>query len=335
MKRPYRAAVIGCGRIGSLVADSREALGVYSHAEAYAVCPSTELVAVGDRDLEKAKQCAQRWHVPQSFDSAGELFDVVAPEIVSICTPNETHFDIGMAALGIPGIKALLMEKPLALEPEQAVALALRAEERGVLLAVNYSRRYSAGFGTLRDRIRAGFLGRIQTVNGFYTKGVIHNGTHWFDLARFLLGEVKRVWGFGQCVESDSELHARLEFASGAAGYLHSCDGEAYAIFEMDIVGTHGRVRIVDLGHEMEVFTARESVRHSGYRELTRVGEPHPSLRDLTLHAVEDLAGCLDEPGRLPLCSASDALQALEIALAVNRSVQSGNPVEVPEREPR
>ena len=325
--------MIGCGRIGSLVADSREALGIYSHAEAYAECPSSELVAVCDRDLDKAKQCAQRWHVAASFDSIDELFGTVAPEIVSICTPNETHFDIGMAALNVVGVKAILMEKPLALEPEQAVALVLRAEQRGVLLAVNYSRRYSGGFGTLRDKLTKGFLGRIQTVNGFYTKGVIHNGTHWFDLARFLLGEVTRVWGYGPCVVPDPAIDARLEFTSGAIGYLHSCDGDAYGIFEMDIVGTHGRVRIVDLGHETEVFMAGESVRHPGYRELTRVPEPNPSLRDLTLHAVEDLVACLDEPGRSPLCSASDALQALEIALAVRRSAACGSPVDVPRRK--
>jgi hypothetical protein len=51
----YRAAVVGCGRIGSTLADDPLLAGdVMTHAEAYVVCPDTELVAVVDTDQRRA-----------------------------------------------------------------------------------------------------------------------------------------------------------------------------------------------------------------------------------------------------------------------------------------
>ena len=64
---PYRAAVIGCGKIGSEYADDPRIRDIYTHAGAYTACPDTELVAVCDIDPARAKRCADRWGVRSSF----------------------------------------------------------------------------------------------------------------------------------------------------------------------------------------------------------------------------------------------------------------------------
>ncbi len=329
--KKYRAAVLGCGRIGSLVAADRAALGIYSHTEAYAACPGTELVAVGDSDAGRLAACAEQWGVPARYRSAEALLAEAAVEIVSICTPDATHFALASAALDAPATRAILLEKPLALALEDARTLVARARERGVVLAVNYSRRYAASHAALRDALVTGALGRVQTVAGFYTKGVIHNGTHWFDLARFLVGEVTRVSAFGGPADavSDPTLDVRLEFASGATAWLQGCDAGAFAIFEMDVVGTAGRVRLVDSGHAFESFRVADSPHYAGYRALARSPGITGGLRDVALHAVEDIVACLDQPGRVPRCSGDDALAALRIALAACESAESGAPVDL------
>lgn len=327
----HRAAVIGCGRIGSAFSAERDVLGIYSHVEAYATHPAAELVAVCDTDATRLAECAAEWQVKAAYASAADLFAAAAPAIVSICTPDETHFDLAMAALDAPNTRAVLMEKPLAIRLEDARRIVARSRERGIVLAVNYSRRYATSHQALRQKLAAGFLGRIQTVTGFYTKGVMHNGTHWFDLARFLMGEVASVAGFGDPAGVDPTLDARLEFGSGAVACLQGCDAGGYAIFEMDILGTGGRVRVVESGHTFETFTVAESPRYAGYRELRREQGNAGGLRDVTLHAVEDLTACLDEPGRRPLCSGDDALTALEIASAVRRSAEQRRPLPFPQ----
>lgn len=323
----YRAAVIGCGRIGDAFADSRATLGVYSHAEAYKTCPLTELVAVCDVDAENLRRCAQRWQVDAQYEEAHELLRAAAPEIVSICTPDETHYTLARAALEAPATRALLVEKPLALHRHEARALVDQARRRGIVLAVNYSRRYARDYSTLRANL-AGCLGTVRKVTGYYTKGILHNGTHWIDLCRFLIGEIVWVQGFptAEPAGADPTPDARIEFASGATGFFSGCEALDFTLFEMDIVTSLGRVRLVDSGRTLEFSMAQESRDISGYRYLGPVTTCPDALRDMTLRAVEDLAACLDVSGRLPICTGEDAIAALDVALAIRASAESGEP---------
>lgn len=326
----YRAAVIGCGRIGDAFAESRAALGIYSHAEAYATSPRTILAALCDSNGEHLRRCAERWKVGSRYADARELFRAEAPEIISICTPDETHYELARAALDAPSTRAVLVEKPLALHRAEACALVDGARRRGVLLAVNYSRRYADRYRALRQDLgSAGRLGPVRRMTGHYTKGILHNGTHWLDLARFLGGEMVRVQGFpaADAAAEDPTPSARLEFASGATGFLHGCDEKDFTLFEMDLVTAAGRVRLVDSGRTLECFTAEDSPEISGYRYLGTGAVSAGILRDVTLRAVEDLVACLDEPGRKPLCAGEDAMRALDLALAIRTSADRGEPM--------
>ncbi len=327
----YRAALIGCGKIASEFADDPRLKGVYTHAGAYAACPATDLVAVCDVDPDKAENCARRWGVGAVYRDAAQLLADSAPEVVSICTPDHTHFEMLSLVLEAPGVRAVLAEKPLALEPGGARQIARRAEERGICVVVNYSRRYSSGHVHLRDEIHAGRLGDIQVVNGYYTKGTLHNGSHWFDLARFLVGEITAVWATDRLKEtgSDPTLDVFVRFAGGASGFLHALDAAKYSLFEMDIVGAEGRVKIVDSGYWFDFSQVSESPYFSGYRTLVEAGREAGMLDDVTLHAVEDLVACV-ESGTTPRCSLEDGVKALEIGFAARASALSGQLVELP-----
>jgi predicted dehydrogenase len=331
----WRAAVIGCGLIGSQFSERALGLGVYSHAEAYHVCPDFTLAAVCDPDPDRLASCARRWGVAGAYARAGDLLAGERPAVVSICAPDPAHFELALLALDSPGLKALFMEKPLALDLDQARRIVELAEERGVVLAVNYLRRYSPAFQEARRRIRAGELGRLQAVGGYYTKGIRHNGSHWLDLVRWLVGEVASVqaWnGLGEAGD-DPTLDLRLRFQDGPAGWLLGCRAEAYSVFELDILGEAGRLRLVDAQQVFESQRVGESAFYQGYRTLQPPELIEARLRDLLLRAVEDLAACLREPGRQPLCTGRDALAALAIAEAAADSALRGaeaNPAVVP-----
>lgn len=332
----WRAAVIGCGLIGSQFSEKAPGLGVYSHAEAYHVCPDFTLAAVCDPDPDRLASCARRWGVAGAYAGAGELLARQRPEVVSICTPDPTHYELALMALDSPGLKALFMEKPLALELGQARRIVELAEARGVVLAVNYLRRYSPAFQEARRRIASGGLGRLQAVGGFYTKGIRHNGTHWLDLARWLVGEVAsvRAWnGLGEAGEDpaqDPALDLRLQFEGGPAGWLQGCRARAYSIFELDVLGEAGRLRLVDAQQIFEAQAVGESAFYQGYRTLQPPEIVEARLTDLLLRAVEDLGACLREPGRQPLCAGRDALAALAIAEAAAESAREGGEKLIP-----
>src|SRR4051794_4977005 len=100
-----RAALVGCGRIGSELADAPPALGVQSHAGALVACAGTELVAVCDADGARATRAGERWQVP-AFVDVEELLRRARPELVVVATPDASHAAIGRAVLAAPGIRA-------------------------------------------------------------------------------------------------------------------------------------------------------------------------------------------------------------------------------------
>jgi len=319
----YRAAVIGCGKIGSEFADDPRVQGVYSHAGAYAKCPETELVALCDSDPEKLARCGRRWGVGGLYTDYRELLRDQPPDIVSICTPDSTHEKIIRSALQAKGVAAILAEKPVTTDVHSAAGLVRLAKENGVLLEVNYSRRFDPCHQRVKECIGRGSLGAIQAVSGYYTKGTLHNGTHLFDLLRYLVGEVARVRGTDTLHEpgEDPTLDVYVEFESGVTGFFHGCDARAFSIFELDIVGKKGRIRIAESGHNIEFYTIRESPHYSGYLAPILHSQARNCMQDLLLHAVGDVVECL-RTGKEPLCSGEDGVRALQIADSLRESAR-------------
>jgi predicted dehydrogenase len=326
----YRAALIGCGMIGSQISDEPRAAGrgIATHAEAYAACPQTELVAVCDADMNRAQRCAQRWKVAASYADPLQLLAEQKPDIVSVCTPDDTHFDIVRAALCSAGVRAVLAEKPLALRLAEAEGLVALARRRAVVLAVNYSRRYADNHVRLRDLIRSGGLGAVGRVRGLYTRGTLHNGTHWFDIVRFLLGEVRQVHAVDRLHEGgpDGTLDVSLLCEGGALAELAGVSARDFTVFEMDVLGTRGRVLVTDVGNVMEFLEVVEDLPLRGYRSLQARDRTTAGLRDCLLHAVEDLVHCL-QTGSEPRCTGEDGLEALRIGFAAQASSARGAPV--------
>ncbi len=322
---PYRAAIAGCGLIGSEFSDTMTLPGVWSHADAYSQCAGTELVAVCDQNQEKLDRCATRWHVAARYTDFAAMLDGAQPEIVSICAPDAAHYVQIKTALQHPAVRAVLAEKPLALDLREAAELVNIAAERNVVLAVNYTRRYASGFEQIRMQLRSGILGTVQCVLGLYTKGTLHNGGHWFDLAEFLIGPVQSVSATNQLHENgaDPTLDVVLDFECGATGHLQGLDSRAFALFEMDILCSKGRVRVVDSGFSIEIYRLEASPFGAGYQRLGFSEKLDGGLSHAMLRAVEDTAACLDTH-RPPLCSGKDALQALNIGLAAHRSAATG-----------
>jgi predicted dehydrogenase len=326
-----RAAVVGCGRIGSELADAPAGMGVQSHAGALRACAGTELVAVCDADPARASRAGERWAVPAYVDPE-ELLRRERPELVVVATPDATHAELARLVLAAPGVRTVLVEKPLAMAVGEAAAVAALAAREGVTLAVHYPRRTAPAYLALRERIDAGALGELRHVGGLYTGGVLHNGTHWFDLVRMLAGEVATVAATDALGEggADPTLDLHLELADRTTGTLVALPARDHATFELELVGADGRVRVTELGWRIELDAAGPSARFAGYRELRRTWEAVDALQDGVLHAVEDLVGAAAE-GRAPRADGPGAVRALAVAEAALRSAAGdGGPVAVP-----
>lgn len=328
----YSAALIGCGKIGSLFADDPLMRGdIFSHAEAYSACPDTELVAVVDTDPEALARCGERWNVANRLTTVSELMSRVTPDIVSVATPTSTHYPILVQLLsGDRRPRAILCEKPIAstlFEARRAVAL---AREKGVMLVVMHMRRYASNMRNLRDFLSGGGIGELRNVSGWLTKGTVHNGTHWFDLLRYLVGEVRWVHGMNTFDEAgeDPTLDVAMGLENGMLATMRSAEVANFTICEMDIMGSRGRAQIVDSSYQVHISTAVPSPRYSGYVELMPSSVDMGDRRDVMLHAVEDIVHCL-RSGAAPQSTGEDGVAALAIALAAHESARTGRVIDL------
>lgn len=324
--KTYRAAIVGCGRIAGGLAGGDGSLGVLTHSEAYRASPRTALVGVCDADRLRAETFARYWGGCNAYANINELLERERPEVVSLCTPDETHEELALAILQSSSRPlAILCEKPIALTVRGAQRVVAAARDANVRLAVNYSRRYVDSVRAARDLIQRGELGAVQAIHGWYTKGVRHNGSHWFDLLRYLVGEVVQASGriARDSNPTDPDMDVALEMASGVFAYLSSCDARLYAVFEMDLMLEKGRIELREAALSPQLSLVKPSSRFPGYAELENAAHEFGDMRNSILHAVEDIVHALDTSAE-PLCRGVDGVAALAVAEAAILSVHNG-----------
>lgn len=90
-----------------------------------------------------------------------ELLTRADVDLVSVCTPTDTHVELGLAALGAG--KHVLMEKPVALRAADVQRLADAARAAGTICMPAMCMRFWPGWAWLRDRIRSGEFGRVRS----------------------------------------------------------------------------------------------------------------------------------------------------------------------------
>ncbi|MCL2368552.1 MAG: Gfo/Idh/MocA family oxidoreductase [Oscillospiraceae bacterium] len=189
----YRAGVVGTGFVGKIHVEMIRRLG------------NVEVVAVADsHDTEAAAQMG----VPYGFVCYKEMVDTMSLDMVHICTPNNSHYEITMYALE-RGVN-VLCEKPMTTTIEEAQEIVKKVEETGLVFALNFHNRFYPMTHHMRNIIRDGELGDIFSVTGTYTQDWLLNqtdyswrlsveesgrtrvvadiGSHWMDLVEFVTG---------------------------------------------------------------------------------------------------------------------------------------------------
>lgn len=156
--RPLRVAVIGYSFMGKAHSNAwRNVHAFYPDAP-----PVAQTVLVG-RDAAQVKQAAEQYGWAETATSWEEVVDRDDIDIVDICTPGSTHGPIALAALRAG--KHVLVEKPLAPSPEEAVEAIRYAEEHGLILQVSQNYRFYPAPVKAAQMIADGELGELGTVS--------------------------------------------------------------------------------------------------------------------------------------------------------------------------
>jgi predicted dehydrogenase/nucleoside-diphosphate-sugar epimerase len=123
--------------------------------------PEVELIGVADLDQARAKANAEKWGT-QAYPNLDALVAAGA-NVIHVLTPPSSHANLARAALE-RGCH-VLVEKPIAEDVEDALAVGRLAKQKGLVATVNHSLLYDPQVKRALDQVRAGALGQIVSVD--------------------------------------------------------------------------------------------------------------------------------------------------------------------------
>jgi len=318
------AAIVGLGRIASLLEDDSLREKPCTHAGAIAANADCELVAGCDIDEERRNLFAQKWQVPVYADAA-EMLRVHQPRILTIATHPDSHYHYCRLAADA-GVQAVICEKPLADNIGEARKIA-RLAENGLVIITNHERRYSEDYIRAKTILESGKLGLLLSARAVLYMGrakrlldvLWHDGTHLADALMFLTGmslKHKKRWG-AKLSANAGTAWLGLEIRNEELGMRNRLPviielgaGRDHLVFEMEFSCEKGRLRI---GNGIfEVWESVPSPYAEKFRSLRKTDETFSGPTGYFANMVKDAVACAREPGKKPRSSAADGLRVIE-----------------------
>lgn len=322
-ERRYKTAVIGFGKIGAQYADDEVMARHYpvsTHAQALHAHPRFDWCAVVDTRPESLVLAQQRWGVRTACLSVEELARREPVEVAVLATPPDARLD---AIEQLPGLKAVIVEKPLGRNLAEATAFMEACKQRNIVVEANYWRRFDETFRRLAAGEIQKKVGRPQAVFGVYGNGLRNNGSHMVDFCRMLFGQIAMAAACGKPVrhrqapiEGDIDVAFQLLMESGLHIVFQPVDFARYRENSLDIWGESGRLQIVQEGLRLLHAASTANRAMSGEQEV-----PSDAMAAATTTVGKAFERIYDHLGML-LDNAVAPISPLESALRTEQIVE-------------
>jgi predicted dehydrogenase len=319
-------AMVGLGRIASILDDDLLREKPCTHAGAVSADPDCILVAGADLDEERRRLFKERWHCPV-YENAEAMINTHAPEMLVIATHPDSHAHYCDLAATYQ-IPVAVCEKPLADTIQNARRIAALHQSGRIRILTNHERRYAADYIQAKGILDEGQLGTLLSIKAVLYMGVTqrivdvlwHDGTHLLDAIMFLSGSVlkhQKKWG------------ARLNSRSGTAflaAYLENDRAQEgkkpipvlleigakrdHLVFEIECSCERGRLRI---GNGIfEVWESGPSPYAERFNSLKKTQEGFQGPTGYFANMIQDAVLCVQKQARQPSSSASEGLRVIE-----------------------
>ena len=281
MEEDLGIGVVGYGRAG------------VSHMRAAQRAAGARLVGVAESSADRRAEVSKNFDCLTVADYR-ELLDRADVQIITIALPHWLHERAAVDAANAG--KHILIEKPLAMEPDECDRINDAAARNGVKLMVGHSQHYSPFNLLARQRLQAGEIGDLifQTVNWYKPLGLTSrpawgmdrskgggmlqmNGAHMIDVCRWLADQpIVAVSGrvnndvFGDRVKADDSFLAQLRFANGKlAGLAHVAYENGVEMYQHDVIGSRGQMRIASYPPNAGFWQSKDGA----YEQVTAEGQ--------------------------------------------------------------
>jgi predicted dehydrogenase len=317
-------AVVGCGNYG------------ICHLEALASISGYEVAAVFDADRARADAAAARFAIPRVCGSLEEICGLDGIQAVDVVTTENAHLAPVLAAIAHG--RHVFVEKPLAMDVAECARMIEAARAADRILMVGHLLRFETKYAQVKRELDSGRLGEVVSMHArrnrpksllpVYgrTHPAMENSVHDIDLMLWYTGRaVERVRGYGRKATGgrhDDTFWGVIEFAGGAVGVVETIWllPETAGVFCDDgfqLIGTRGVANL-------ELFPGALTFwREDGYQV------PDVSYGSILRDELIHFRDCV-RAGRHPeIITATDAMRAVRVALALIESARLGRDVEL------
>lgn len=340
-----RVGVVGVG-IGAL------------HIEGYKMSPNAEVVAVADINVERAKNCAERFEIPRVYADYQEMLAQCDLDAVSVCTPNSFHAPVAVAAFQA-GCH-VLCEKPISVSAAEGQKMVDAGKASGKIFMMGFNNRFRGDTQVLKGMIDRGELGEIyyaktgwlrrRGIPGFggwfTTKSLsgggpmIDLGVHVLDLALYLMGNPKPVAALGSSyAKFGPNQPGKQDFAPAAAAGTYDVEDLAAGLVKF----ANGATVFVEASWASNVESERIYTSLMGTKGGADLGplrvytEKDGVQVDMTPHCpnvnghnaeVLHFVDCIVN-GTQPIATGEHGLDVIKILDAIYQSADSGEMVQI------
>jgi predicted dehydrogenase len=197
---------------------------------------NSQLVGMWRRDQTKAAEDCRQHGIAHCFATREELCASPEADAVFITSPDAMHLEDVL--LAVRHGKAVLCEKPLAMNAAEAQQMAEAALAAGVVFGVAQNFRWNPSLAFMREQVAAGAIGKVQMAEAQFCYAAQHSARKWIADGSLAMGGpigdvgVHSVDALRYIVQAEVESVSTL-----AAQDTFSGDVEAYASMQMRMTG--------------------------------------------------------------------------------------------------
>ena len=299
--KTYKAALIGCSRMGAFIDNETNQWGPFSHAAGYEACDRTFFAACSDLRVDVMEKAGERYNIPKErqYTDYKKMIEKEQPDILSVATQPEQRAEIVVYAAE-HGVKAIFAEKPMAASLSEADAMVEACEKNKIAFNLGTLRRWDPNWNRMKELIENQKIGALKTLIIHQVNTWFNMGSHWFDLAMHMNGNCPVSWVRAEILQGASEIEGDLLKADlhghGVFGFQNGVT--AYALntgrgAEVEAIGDAGTVAGLLNGLDWQLRVAGDKDQRGRdvltFREFPKVKPKSP-----TVCCIEDLVHALD-----------------------------------------
>lgn len=240
-----RCGIIGLGKIGmmyDLAIDKTKA--VYTHCRSLSIHPNFEIAFAVDPLSSQREIFSQNYKKPVYVDleSASKEGNI---DVAVIANNTSAHFETIKQLLNHFEPKVILCEKPLAYNISESFKIIDLCKKRNINLFVNYMRRADPAVIEIKNRIIFGAIKKDIKGVAWYSKGFLHNGSHFFNILEFWLGPLVdfNIINSGRSLDNgDAEPDVCVKFEKGEIVFIAAWE-EVFSHYTIELLSSSGRLR--------------------------------------------------------------------------------------------